>query len=66
VYTHDSKGCRYYFVDHKGRAVFWADEAESDIFPIMEELNGIPFRSHIRGSFLKCLTESEHSFGHRA
>jgi hypothetical protein len=66
VYTDDSRGCQYYFVNHKGRAVFWADKAESDMFPITEELGGIQTKSHIRGSFLKCLTGSERSFGHRA
>ncbi|KAJ7291729.1 hypothetical protein C8J57DRAFT_1273838, partial [Mycena rebaudengoi] len=48
VYTDDSRGCQYYFVNHDGRAVFWVDKAESDMFSITEELNGIQSPSHLR------------------
>ncbi|KAJ7461632.1 hypothetical protein FB451DRAFT_1268731 [Mycena latifolia] len=44
-----SKGCQYYFVNHKDRCVFWMDEAESlELFPVTEELKGIKSTSHIR------------------
>ncbi|KAJ7485400.1 hypothetical protein FB451DRAFT_1363351 [Mycena latifolia] len=49
LYTDQSKGCQYYFVNHKDRCVFWMDKAESsELFPVTEELNGITSASHIQ------------------
>ncbi|KAJ6595706.1 hypothetical protein DFH09DRAFT_145401 [Mycena vulgaris] len=49
-YTYDdqTKGCQYYFVNHKDRSVFWMDKAESDMFSISQEVKGIKSKSHIR------------------
>lgn len=43
-----SKACRYYFVNHSDRCVFWMDKAESEMFPVMYGLNGVTSASHIR------------------
>ncbi|KAJ7431193.1 hypothetical protein FB451DRAFT_1321023 [Mycena latifolia] len=49
LYADQSKGCRYYFINHHDRCVFWMDKAESsELFPVTEELNGISSMSHIR------------------
>ncbi|KAJ6588820.1 hypothetical protein B0H19DRAFT_220413 [Mycena capillaripes] len=49
IYSDQSKGCQYYFVNHQDRCVFWMDTADSDMmFPIMTELNGVTSASHIR------------------
>jgi hypothetical protein len=50
IYSDQSKGCQYYFVNHRDRCVFWMDKAESIMFPITQELNGITSASHIRKS----------------
>ncbi|KAJ7126104.1 hypothetical protein C8R44DRAFT_874477 [Mycena epipterygia] len=47
TYFDKSKGCQYYFVNHKDRCVFWMDNAESDLFSITHELNGITSASQI-------------------
>ncbi|KAJ7741403.1 hypothetical protein DFH07DRAFT_964959 [Mycena maculata] len=48
LYSDETKGCQYYFVNHKDRSVFWMDKAESDMFSITSELNGMTSASHIR------------------
>ncbi|KAJ7126106.1 hypothetical protein C8R44DRAFT_874479 [Mycena epipterygia] len=48
TYSDQSKGCQYYFVNHKDRCVFWMDNAESDMFSITAEFNGITSASQIR------------------
>ncbi|KAJ7485399.1 hypothetical protein FB451DRAFT_1082841 [Mycena latifolia] len=48
LYADQSKGCQYYFVNHKDRCVFWMDKAESDLFPVTQEVNGMISASHIR------------------
>ncbi|KAJ7138528.1 hypothetical protein C8R43DRAFT_928893 [Mycena crocata] len=48
LYSDQSRGCQYYFVNHEGRSVFWMDNADSDMFSIAAELNGITSASHIR------------------
>ncbi|KAJ7173572.1 hypothetical protein C8R46DRAFT_1083179 [Mycena filopes] len=40
--------CLYYFADHRGRTVFWLDEAASDIFSIAADVNGMSSPSHIQ------------------
>ncbi|KAJ7893577.1 hypothetical protein B0H13DRAFT_2527448 [Mycena leptocephala] len=47
-YSNGSKGCQYYFVNHRDRCVFWMDKAESIMFPITYGLNGMTSASHIR------------------
>ncbi|KAJ7921495.1 hypothetical protein B0H13DRAFT_2655993 [Mycena leptocephala] len=47
-YSDKSKGCQYYFVNHRDRCVFWMDKAESIMFPITDWLNGMTSASHIR------------------
>jgi hypothetical protein len=48
MYSDNTKGCQYYFINHEGRCVFWMDKVESDSFPITGEVNGITSASHIR------------------
>ncbi|KAJ7485410.1 hypothetical protein FB451DRAFT_1229644 [Mycena latifolia] len=48
LYADQSQGCQYYFINHQDRCVFWMDKAESDLFPVTEEFNGIKSASHIR------------------
>ncbi|KAJ7664315.1 hypothetical protein B0H17DRAFT_1336738 [Mycena rosella] len=48
LYSDGSMGCQYYFINHKDRCVFWMDEADSELFPVTLELNGITSASHIR------------------
>ncbi|KAJ7485389.1 hypothetical protein FB451DRAFT_1127570 [Mycena latifolia] len=48
LYSDQTKGCQYYFVNHKDRCVFWMDNANSDMFSVTHELNGITSASHIR------------------
>ncbi|KAJ7359252.1 hypothetical protein DFH08DRAFT_1074779 [Mycena albidolilacea] len=43
-----SKGCRYYFVNHRYRCVFWMDNGDSNLFPVTQEVKGMTSASHIR------------------
>ncbi|KAJ7444796.1 hypothetical protein B0H11DRAFT_437351 [Mycena galericulata] len=45
-YSDMTKGCQYYFVNHKDRSVFWMDRVDSDMF--LTRINGITSASHIR------------------
>ncbi|KAF7325825.1 hypothetical protein MKEN_00433200 [Mycena kentingensis (nom. inval.)] len=47
-FSDDSLGCQYYFVNHSSRCIFWMDHANSELFDVSEELNGITSASHIR------------------
>ncbi|KAJ7512644.1 hypothetical protein B0H11DRAFT_1946655 [Mycena galericulata] len=47
-YPDMTKGCQYYFVNHKDRSVFWMDRVDSDMFSTSYQLNGITSASHIR------------------
>ncbi|KAJ7634763.1 hypothetical protein FB45DRAFT_909787 [Roridomyces roridus] len=40
-------GCRYYFVNHKDRCVFWMDEAPEYLFPIVWEIRGVTSAYHV-------------------
>ncbi|KAJ7892764.1 hypothetical protein B0H14DRAFT_3427700 [Mycena olivaceomarginata] len=48
AYDDNSKGCRYYFVNHRYRCVFWMDNGDSDLFPVTHEVKGMTSASHIR------------------
>ncbi|KAJ7664314.1 hypothetical protein B0H17DRAFT_301858 [Mycena rosella] len=48
LYSDKSKGCAYYFINHQDRCVFWMDEAQSELFSVTQELNGITSSSHIK------------------
>ncbi|KAJ7116037.1 hypothetical protein C8R44DRAFT_880416 [Mycena epipterygia] len=51
-YSDNTKGCQYYFVNHRDRSVFWMDHVVSKMFSITHEANGITSASHIRASAL--------------
>lgn len=42
--------CKYYFVKHQTRCIFWMDKVDSSLFPVTQELKGITSESrmHIR------------------
>jgi hypothetical protein len=48
VYDDGSKGCQYYFVNHRDRCVFWMDNGDSDLFLVTQEVKGMTSASHIR------------------
>ncbi|KAJ6511206.1 hypothetical protein C8R45DRAFT_966380 [Mycena sanguinolenta] len=41
IYSDGSKGCRYYFVSHQDRSVFWMDNGDSELFPVTAEVKGM-------------------------
>jgi hypothetical protein len=50
VYDDGSKGCQYYFVNHRDRCVFWMDHGYSDSFLVTQEVKGMKSASQIRTS----------------
>ncbi|KAJ7359250.1 hypothetical protein DFH08DRAFT_406908 [Mycena albidolilacea] len=48
VYDDGSKGCQYYFVNHRDRCVFWMDHGDSDLFSVTQEVKGMKSASQIR------------------
>ncbi|KAF7360384.1 hypothetical protein MVEN_00768200 [Mycena venus] len=44
----EDEGCQYYFANHGDRSVFWLDKADSDLFPVTDEVKGMTSTSHIR------------------
>ncbi|KAJ7220799.1 hypothetical protein GGX14DRAFT_432111 [Mycena pura] len=48
LYSDDSRGCQYYFVNHQKRCVFWLDETTSNMFSVCSEVNGMSSPSHFR------------------